>query len=101
MPDNIPIDAPPPANYLEPDTPLYQSIFDPEIASEEFVYNIPHTWDMHPNLSTRHMGVRTDKQICQFMVYADGYGVAIAKSDSRFSFLSCPKWNTTTTTEIK
>ncbi|MGD1214761.1 MAG: hypothetical protein ABR861_07220 [Terriglobales bacterium] len=119
MPDgDIPLSLPQLNSTMEPNIPLSQSIVDQQVASEEFIYGIPHLNQLSSNLATHHLepplprptvffvgrlvyesfGVQTERQFCFYMVYVDepySKGITKPKSDPRFIFVNCPKWNKT------
>jgi hypothetical protein len=121
LPKAFPLVAPEPNILLEPNFPTRQGIYDETPASEEFIYDIPRIDELTHNWTTRHLeppvprptvffvgvlvsdslGVRTTTEFCFFIVRETGSKLSVSvpptiKTDSRYVFMGCPKWNQTT-----
>ena len=118
LPQHFPLITPELNSILEPTRPIQQSILDPTLATDEFIYSIPRVDELTPNWVTHHLepplprpsvffvgrlvyesvGMRTQKNFRFFMVRNVRGNIAAAvltppKTDNRFLFLNCPKWN--------
>jgi hypothetical protein len=122
LPKAFPLVAPEPNIFLEPNVPgTREGIYDETPATEEFIYDIPRIDELTHNWTTRHLepplprpavffvgvlvsdslGVRTTTEFCFFVVRETGSNLSVPvpptiKTDSRYVFIGCPKWNQTT-----